>query len=987
MKLRVVLNHVQGLAMPILPKERAKAQALYLKAIYDMAQALYQQKTDDSIPLPIDPQGRVILDVTLNDEAWTTIYSIENPGYPTDSLDLSEYKQAFKKKLGHPIQETTAVSLDIQSKVNEELQSSLLSSLKDYLSDEIIDSYDEIIDSYKGLAKGRIISLQQETHFHAHLIGRMVRTAVEKGESKSKREARIKFGPTDENIQKALDAALLDLNKQVIELQAQALENAYAEANTNGVVDADQFKRVLNKELDKARKILLPDIAKTVRIKLIEKTGIQFDENITKHLSKHLAETTSASAHDYVHIDKGTGSINFIGASEHTSHHQALGAANVADRIMYSHHLQDDGRVVPLSHRQQVRVPSIAVKKLHAKTKELLEQDKKSATPFLDMDSRLNGLDPENKLSTEERDQITGEYNDFLKKHSNLTPTDSSIKATFNKMIVADTVDKITYLQDKYELGGDTRSTNEDLPNAFVYNLYTTLNKAGITGTIDERSNKQTQSAEHILESAHQYNRENPFNPLCLVQNMAVNGWGHELSINDGNPAIVNEAALMTQMASLHTIYETLDQASKTTIKDSLFQAYDDFLATDQLSFYSYLKAEQPTALKPTVLTKLQELQGIMIIDSPPETSEIEGVEEHRVAFTAKATWALASLYKEGAYGHHNNGFTYQALSVFTEKSSIGGCKSANERAQAVNGRVAILDFVSLDKITRDSLINDYVAQPEAARIVALADDLETGINAGNTVQITKHMNGLYESLNLEGFQAVISFIDQGGHAKLGTNKGRMSGTNDSETIENDVENASKWQCHKGLSDNVLKEFCGIENVNTEKEGLNAAINIFVGAIGGMGVGAAAFGIAAALGLGVAFPPIGIAIGIGIALVASVAIVYTIANVLPKLWRSRDAATKTRFNELQADNEEIINEANDSLQASAVVNPMHKVGDNRQAPNWRDTPLGTNYMQTGTGVPLNRASFSDFVSERGTIEDEITDVVHNTTSNRHHRSF
>lgn len=97
MKLRVVLNHVQGLAMPILPKERAKAQALYLKAIYDMAQALYQQKTDDSIPLPIDPQGRVILDVTLNDEAWTTIYSIENPGYPTDSLDLSEYKQAFKK--------------------------------------------------------------------------------------------------------------------------------------------------------------------------------------------------------------------------------------------------------------------------------------------------------------------------------------------------------------------------------------------------------------------------------------------------------------------------------------------------------------------------------------------------------------------------------------------------------------------------------------------------------------------------------------------------------------------------------------------------------------------------------------------------------------------------------------------------------------------------------------------------------------------------
>lgn len=43
---------------------------------------------------------------------------------------------------------------------------------------------------------------------------------------------------------------------------------------------------------------------------------------------------------------------------------------------------------------------------------------------------------------------------------------------------------------------------------------------------------------------------------------------------------------------------------------------------------------------------------------------------------------------------HHTHEYAklVQSLSLFVEEASIAGCKSGNERAQAINGRVAILD-------------------------------------------------------------------------------------------------------------------------------------------------------------------------------------------------------------------------------------------------------------------------------------------------------
>ena len=946
------------------PADRAKAQAIYLQALHDAAKKEYEQ---DPTKYPIDLQGRVILDVKFDDAAWRAIYN----------LNQVNTKEEFKTKLGHPVQETTSVSLDLQATQTETTRQALHSALRNNLT----ENKEAILKAYQGLAKGRIISLQQETHFHAHLIGRMLKAAIDKAQG---------LGETDTKFQEGLENALVILNTRIIKLQAKALEKAFAKANTTGVLDQEKFALTLNEELDKARKILLPSIAKTIREELIKTTEIQFTKEITQHLSKHLAEATSGSANDFVHSDKGTGFISFIGANERTSHHQQLGGDHVADRIMYSHHLKEDGVIVPLSHRQQVRVPSIAIKKLHPVTAKLLKQDVKKKSEIQGqtddlITSRIQALDPKNKLSEEEQQQILKEYqeiNTILVTNQGTAYTDELIKSAFNTLVVDDAAEKIAHLQNKYTLGGDTRVIDADeLPAAFVYNLYTTLNK-GFAGGIDESANLQSQSAEHILTSAHQYNRDNSTKPLCLVQNMAVNGWGHELSISDENPPLVNEAALMAQMATLHTIYDCLHSFDQRVVKERLFGAYTKFLTTPQTSFYDYLKGTHSEVL--IQLERMRKQLDVHPANVPEE-------KDHRDQFTHHAKTALATLFKEGAFSHRENGFTYQALSVFVEKSSIGGCKSANERAQAVNGRVSILDFISLDKITRNKLLRDYLSKEEAKRLITLSDDLEASIASRNTAEITRPMDALYQSLNLEGFQAVISFIDQGGHAKLGTKSGLIPNTNNAETVKTHVKHASDWQCHKGLTDNVLKEFSGIQKVSYGKELTKTAKFLGLATVGGVIGGSGAFGIAAAIGVSAAFPPIGIAIGLAVAAATALVALVSLGSFLGKLWNSNRSKTEARFKAIQKDNEEIVKGSNqnrepagshqmDALQgadSSETRNPRRarssSVADSVQPPAFvrRRSEGDLNHIKQVLSAESTPISSPDSVQSSHHLKDEL----------------
>lgn len=948
------------------PEDRAKLQALFLKEIYAKAKRIFSDKTSQNPNyFPIDPQGRVIIDVELSNEDWRKIYK---EFYPEKHGKVrNEDLDTFKAELGHPIQQFTSVSLDLQTSAAELANAALTSELEKHLA----ENKNDILTAYQGLAKGRIISLQQETHFHAHLIGRMLKTAVAKGESEDAKRARAHFGDPDVQFQKGIEAALLKLNERIMELQAKALEKAYSKAFKKGELNHEKFAATLNAELDKARKILLPDIAQTIRTEVIKATGIRFNKNITKYLSKHLAEATSGSANDFVHIDKGTGFISFIGASEHTSHHQELGGNHLADRMMYSHHLQDDENIIPLAHRQQVRVPSIAVKRLHPVTEKLLAQHVKDRKLIPGLDDAKEEVKKigKGKLSEEEINQIVSEYkqiNTLLEKVQGQPYTDDIIKKAFNTLIVNDTVEKLDHLQKKYHLGEGVEEES-DLPHAFVYNLYTTLNKDNIPGNIDEKRNKQSQSAEHILEAAHAYNRKHPGQPLCLVQNIPVNGWGHELSIEEGNPDLVNEAALMMQMASLHTVYSTLVENDKEKVKE-LFDHYTKFLDTNASSFYKYAKENQ-------LLETLQNFKRDMtvpVIPSDERSITVQGVADHRQAFVKNAKVALISLFKNEEFGKHENGFTYQALSVFVENASIGGCKSANERAQAVNGRASILDFVSLDKETRDNLLKKYLSPEEAQRLTLLADTLEESIHEKNVAKITANLDGMYGALNLEGFQAIISFIDQGGHAKLAT-KGTFPNTNNAETVTTHVKNASKWQCHKGLTQHVLSAFSGIEKISYGKEFKSIAKAVGLASIGGGTAGAAAFGVATVLGVGAAFPPVGIAIGLAIGVAAGVAAIVALSSLIYKVATNKKAE-QARFAKIEAENNDLVDTESEKIKkqpkAVAEIRVEPQVEAVQEPDNTKSERLVGEWRLTrSASAPDLRANRNTFLPRSSSVDD------------------
>jgi len=105
------------------PADRALAQAVYLKELHTSAKEQYTEKTAGSppkpFPLPVDPQGRVILDVSLDDNAWKRIYKkVEKPEVEVEISQemLTAFKSKFAAQLGHPITPTTSISWDIQSK-------------------------------------------------------------------------------------------------------------------------------------------------------------------------------------------------------------------------------------------------------------------------------------------------------------------------------------------------------------------------------------------------------------------------------------------------------------------------------------------------------------------------------------------------------------------------------------------------------------------------------------------------------------------------------------------------------------------------------------------------------------------------------------------------------------------------------------------------------------------------------------------------------
>jgi hypothetical protein len=542
--------------------------------------------------------------------------------------------------------------------------------------------------------------------------------------------APVKFFGKEEELKTAHQEAMFEVNKLIMKAYAEALKSAISQ--DGHYLDIAK----INKRLDKARKEITQQAHTILMQKIIENTGVilsssELKKTVDKTSIKHVAENRTATANDVLHTDVKLGLATWIAGSENTAHARSEGA-RFGDRQIVTHLINDSGDIsAQKKQRLQIRTPSPVVR---------------------------SGLKDD--------------------------------QAYFS-----DVVTKFSYIKEHYDLKNRASGDNDDIPKAFIYNRYTAINHT--LGDIG--GNLQSQSAFHILHGAHQYNKvqadsDDPV--FCFVQSISVNGFGDTLGYSPqfvgqsaSAVALKVESTLMTEMALLHTLYETASEEEKVTIT-GVFQAYTDFLTELEPGQQFFSNSIQGKAVKATI-DKLKD-------DWKHAPSLVDGQDV--------ATLGLKNLMAHNLHFTHEYSKLFQALSVYVEQVSIGGCKSGNERAQAINGRVAILDSV----FSRQQLTQDEIQIQDALY------ELAEGGNTLNSAQnLKKALDKYYNKVGLQTGPSIISLVDQGASAKVEAKPDVMTtSTNQAEERASVMTNlqqskAGSMQAHKNLTKNMVDALQG----------------------------------------------------------------------------------------------------------------------------------------------------------------------------------
>ncbi|KTD11864.1 hypothetical protein Lgra_1322 [Legionella gratiana] len=301
---------------------------------------------------------------------------------------------------------------------------------------------------------------------------------------------------------------------------------------------------------------------------------------------------------------------------------------------------------------------------------------------------------------------------------------------------------KFLALADKYSMH-DSIAENPLGRKAFTYNLHTAINH-----TLDDwfKDNKQSWGARVILSGAHLYNKvqlesKNP-KTFCFVQNLSVNGFGDSLGYgwNIGWNKLRNEATLMAEMAMLQNLVGPTDNLPEI---QKVFTLYEQFLRKANAYGENYFSRSQEGQ------EAIKQIKAI----KAGWTQQDARIHEADATPVDKAKKALKTIMANNLHHTHEYAKLVQSLSIFIEEASIAGCKSGNERAQAINGRVAILDHEAgkLDSTIFNAI--DALAKAKPSDVKRFASDLKRNLD-------DKYDKHLQTGLTL------ISDVDQGASAK-----------------------------------------------------------------------------------------------------------------------------------------------------------------------------------------------------------------------------
>lgn len=284
-----------------------------------------------------------------------------------------------------------------------------------------------------------------------------------------------------------------------------------------------------------------------------------------------------------------------------------------------------------------------------------------------------------------------------------------------------------------------------------IYNLLTSHHSI-LYDKILDMGNHQVASAKLILKGAHVFNRaqvlENKPNSLWYVQNIAVNGFTHNLAY-EGTSDAKTEATLMAEIALLFTFSQNTKYLSpilKTKADEAYAQVHSSYVSFLQNSkesdYFNY--SNEGTQAQASIIQFKSEL--IKAIFNNNQLKPSDNPTPHELV-----SKILLKLFAYDDHWDKRFGMLVQSLSVFIEYASLAGCKSANERYLGVAGRVDLLDSIAFRKEEEEVF----------TQFKAFLDDPKM-----NPKQLQIVLDSAYNLHNLYGMATGFSLVDMGAPAK-----------------------------------------------------------------------------------------------------------------------------------------------------------------------------------------------------------------------------
>lgn len=727
----------------------AKANAIYQEYLSQKVLEKVAKRKDEGIELQedlmFDPQGRLVYELTLSKEEQKAVLKKIEAALGIDMPEVDkrvgiEINNGLKEVLGgRTPTDTTLCSIDLSGPRLPEKDGDIYKKLQ--------DKYIEIYGPQRVPRHQRasIVASFEETYAHMCLMaGTFERRSITYGTTKET------INP--EGWRDIRHKAAVKLQQEVAKAYKRAVEKATDP--DNGKVNVDKLNKNLAKERTRlaraAKKELIEGVVAHLKeqgnklgkdSKLVRKDILEYTQKLSSSLDKHQFTARTATGFDYFYTSNYLQQGMLITGTQQTAHEKSTFDAGK--------HIEDQAafRRVTYTYR-----------------------DEKGA---LHPTSAVSGRLPSPALVF----------------HPTMSAQD----------IKNDLVKKFGFLHEQM------RAMRGGKEGPAVENLFTSFHSEAFE-TIGDRNNKQRTSALYMMQAMHEFNAQpsariaelrkkirdvqtkpastreeeevreqqvkklqedlrvasTKVNSFLYVQNIGTNrhtqdlGYRVDRSIFTGSVEL-DEITLSAEMAMLHTLQENsafLSQDVKTEffkINEQVLLYYNDFLNKENREEY-FTDSPEGKQLITEIRTFKENLKDKL-------TQQDEDQDLPSLASNALARMVATNQHWDIRYGQLS-----QALSMYIEWASTGGCKSGNERNQDVMLRFALLKSIHERVEHNDGKLDKLQEHEKAiyAQIKAYAKGQTAdpdALRAAIAVSVSK--------CNLHGGAAAISREDQGGAAKV----------------------------------------------------------------------------------------------------------------------------------------------------------------------------------------------------------------------------